>query len=185
MFDIKRIIKNTTAYKILKKDKEQNSLSHAYIVVSKDSKYLKTFLKIFAKLICCKNDCCEVCRTCNLIENENHLDVSFLPKEKDTVVTADVDFLINDAYVKPYEEDKKILNAPENPKKFLEQFKKQPVDPIVKTTWEKVVEWTKKFVKTKTGKATVAAAALAAIGAGVVIANNKNTTKNHTQRTRR
>lgn len=88
-------------------------------------------------------------------------------------------------FIKRMIEDKKVLNAPENPKKFLEQFKKQPVDPIVKTTWEKVVEWTKKFVKTKTGKATVAAVGLAAIGAGVVIANNKNDTKNHTQRTRR
>ncbi|MBR2614724.1 MAG: hypothetical protein IKC71_03915 [Clostridia bacterium] len=116
MINLTNSIKKTTAFNIVKKDKENGSLSHAYLLTVNDKVFLKDYLKAFAKLICCEESgVCETCRTCTLIESEKHLDVTFLPKEK-AILTADIDSLIENAYIKTFEGGKRlfILSHAEN-----------------------------------------------------------------------
>ena len=103
------LIKNTTAYKILTSDKQNDTLSHATLIVCDDSYMLKKYLKIFASaLMCNEKEPCFNCRTCRLIESETFSDVVFYPTGEKLVVD-DVDELISKCYVKPLESDKKLF----------------------------------------------------------------------------
>lgn len=105
------LIKNTNAYKLLTRDKLSGRLSHAYMVLSPDKKYLRNYLKIFAKLLLCGEDLpCDTCRVCKGIDDERLTDVAFIPKEIDGKVTAeDINLLVEDSFIRPYELDKKIF----------------------------------------------------------------------------
>lgn len=103
------LIKNTTAYKIFTGDKQNDTLSHATLIVCDDSYMLKKYLKIFASaLMCSESEPCFNCRTCRLIESETFSDVAFYPTGEKLVVD-DVDELISKCYVKPLESDKKLF----------------------------------------------------------------------------
>lgn len=102
------LIRRTNAYKVVENDKK-NGLFHAYLLLSKDEKYLKEDMKAFAKLIMCQNGGCGECRVCRLIDKENHADVKFLPENGDKILTEDINALIEESYVKPLEEDKKLF----------------------------------------------------------------------------
>ena len=102
------LIRRTNAYKVVENDKK-NGLFHAYLLLSKDEKYLKEDMKAFAKLIMCQNGGCGECRVCRLIDRENHADVKFLPENGDKILTEDINALIEESYVKPLEEDKKLF----------------------------------------------------------------------------
>lgn len=97
----------TNAWKIVKNDKK-TGLFHAYLVLSRDEKYLRDILKRFAKLILCGEDGCGNCRVCRLIDGENYADAVFLPANGEKILTEDVNALIEDSYVKPLEGDKKL-----------------------------------------------------------------------------
>lgn len=106
----RNLLKSTSAYKILYKDKRCGSLSHAYLVVCRDGGYLRKYLKDLAKLIACKDDeYCDDCRLCRLIESENHSDVTFYPEAGKKIMVADVDDLVDKSYVKPIEESKRLF----------------------------------------------------------------------------
>lgn len=127
MIDLTAIIKNTNAYRIMQSDKQKNSLSHAYLILSQDKDMLKEYLKIFVSLICCQSEQpCLICRNCGLIQGECHPDVIFYPQDKGkdnkkakekadrAVTTEDIVSLIEESYIRPIESDKKvfvILNA--------------------------------------------------------------------------
>ena len=69
------VIKNTNAYNILKNDKENDKLSHAYLLIVDDEKLLKEYAFVFAKLLMCEsNDICNNCRVCTLIDKNNYSD---------------------------------------------------------------------------------------------------------------
>ncbi len=109
------LIKNTWAYKAIKNEKEENKLSHAYLICCGDKDSLEQVAKIFASLLSCeKNEPCGECRACKLIEKKAHPDVIFYPKGEKDVVVEDVNNLIEESVLKPIEQDKKvfvILNA--------------------------------------------------------------------------
>lgn len=103
------LIKSTSAYKIVLGDKKAGTLSHAYLILSPDKKYLREYLRLFAKLIMCEDFGEDNCRTCNLIDAERHADVKFIPEiDKDKTLVSDIENLIEDSYVKPFEGDKKL-----------------------------------------------------------------------------
>ncbi|MBO4962925.1 MAG: hypothetical protein J6C97_04015, partial [Clostridia bacterium] len=58
---------NDKGYAIIKKDKENNTLSHAYMLLCKDDNP-EEYLKSYAKLILCSSGGCNNCRTCRLID---------------------------------------------------------------------------------------------------------------------
>lgn len=110
MADILSLLKETGAYKTLYGDKKRDTLSHAYLFICPDGHYLKEYLKIFAKLICCESDTpCLSCRACRLIDAENYSDVLIYPKKDTAVLSEDVNSLIEESYLKPIENQKKIF----------------------------------------------------------------------------
>ena len=54
---MEQLLKNTQAYRLIKKESEENTYSHAYLLLLNDSRNLKESLKIFAKLFfVCEED---------------------------------------------------------------------------------------------------------------------------------
>lgn len=136
--DVKGVLSNTNAFKILKADKENNTLSHAILVVCDDAFMLETYLTYFAKLIACKEvEPCLTCRTCQLVEKRSFVDVIFYPLGK-KILVQDVDDLIEKSYFKPLESENKLfvlLNAHEMnaqaQNKLLKTLENPPANTII------------------------------------------------------
>ena len=110
MIDLLTLIKQTSAYKTVKGDKDSNRLSHAYLFITPDGVNLTEYLKFFAKLIDCENDgCCGKCRRCKLIDSNAFSDVYLYPTIGDTVSSEQVNALIGESFVKPIESERKIF----------------------------------------------------------------------------
>ena len=56
MADFYSLLKTTTAYKSILKDKKAGKLSHAYLIINPDKEFSLEYLKIIAKLISCSSD---------------------------------------------------------------------------------------------------------------------------------
>ncbi len=134
MTDFYSLVKDTEAYKVVKRDKERKTLSHAYLIVIPDEENLKEYLKVFVKLILCENDePCGKCRNCSLIEKEGHADVLFFPEKEGAVLTSDVNKIIEESYFKPIEGERKVfvisagqtMNAPSQ-NKLLKTLEEPP-----------------------------------------------------------
>ena len=110
MIDLLSLIKQTSTYKTLIGDKKNGTLSHAYLFITPDCDYLREYLKIFAKLICCESqEPCLNCRACRLIESENYQDLLIYPKKSGAVLSEDVNSLIEESYLKPIENQRKVF----------------------------------------------------------------------------
>lgn len=104
------LLKNTSAYKCLLGDKQSGKLSHAYLISCSDKKYLRNYLKYFAKLIVCQDgNPCENCRICRLIDKEIHQDVTFYPASGEKLKVATADEIIDKSIIKPFELDKRVF----------------------------------------------------------------------------
>ena len=108
------LISQTNAYKVFKKDIENGTLSHAYLLVCEDGAMLEEYLKAFSKALFCESsEYCDNCRTCSLIDKKTLFDVKFYPTG-DKIKVADIDDVVDKTYVKPIEFDKKafiLVNA--------------------------------------------------------------------------
>ena len=103
------LVKNTAAYKIAARDKAAGRLSHAYLVVCQDGLYLRRYLDLFAALLLCPANGCGTCRICSLVGREKYADMTVFPAEEgDKIKTEDIDFLVEDSYIKPFEGDKNL-----------------------------------------------------------------------------
>lgn len=110
MIDFLNVFKNTNAYKILEGDRKENKLSHAYLFLCADNRFLKEYLTIISKIIMCENGYpCNSCRNCELISGGVHSDVIWYPKGDKGVLTEDVTSLIEESFIKPIESDKKLF----------------------------------------------------------------------------
>lgn len=112
------LIKNTAAFKIIAGDKRAGRLSHAYLVTCADETMLSEYTKAFCKLALCGSaEYCGECRSCKLIEKNAYADASFYPAAgAKKILTADVDELISQTYVKPLENERRafVLNFAES-----------------------------------------------------------------------
>ncbi len=93
-------------YAIIEKDKLNSTLSHAYMLICRDT-HPEIYLKNYAKLLLCDSgNACGSCRSCTLI------DKNILPDcytvFKDNILVEDVNLLVEDTFLKPIEKDKKI-----------------------------------------------------------------------------
>ena len=110
MLDLFSLVKCSSAYKIIEKQKETDAFSHAYYIEHGDKEYLKDYLKIIAELILSKK-CDDIynARIKNLIDGENYPDVLFFPKNGTEIKTDDINAIIEESYIKPIENEKKIF----------------------------------------------------------------------------
>ena len=106
---VTELIKSTNAYKIISGEKKRGALSHAYLIVCPDGDFLKAYLKVFARLIACEDGGCGKCRVCKLIDEEGYADCTFYPKEGTKILTADIDDLVSQTYVKPLENKTRLF----------------------------------------------------------------------------
>ena len=106
---VTELIKSTNAYKIISGEKKRGALSHAYLIVCPDGDFLKEYLKVFARLIACSSDGCGKCRVCSLIDEESYADCTFYPKDGGKILTADIDDLVSQTYVKPLENKTRLF----------------------------------------------------------------------------
>lgn len=110
MTDLLSLIKETGAYRAVEGDKKRGMLSHAYLLITADGANLDNYLKIFSKLIACKDGCaCGECRACRLIDEGVYPDVYRFPKDGESITAEEVNLLIEESYIKPIEGDKKIF----------------------------------------------------------------------------
>ncbi len=105
------LIKQSKAFELLQREKQENKLSHAYLFITPDYQCIKEYLKYFALTVACDNlTPCLACRSCNLIENNAHPDVLFFPKgDNQKILSDDVKDIISECYVKPLESSKKVF----------------------------------------------------------------------------
>lgn len=133
------LLKQTVAYKLIEGDRRANALCHAYLVISQDGKYLRDTLKEFAKIIMSGSvggyfgGEVEDQRVFSLIDSEKFVDATFIPEEDKKITVADIDLLIADSIVKPFEADKRLfvlcLNEPMSPdaqNKLLKTLEEPP-----------------------------------------------------------
>lgn len=93
-------------YAIIEKDKNNSTLSHAYMLICRDTRP-QTYLKNYAKLLLCDNNSfCGQCRSCRLIDKDLLPDCYTLDKE--TILVDDVVSIVEDTFLKPIEKDKKL-----------------------------------------------------------------------------
>lgn len=110
MTDLTSLLSSTPAFRTIEGEKISKRLSHAYLILTSDGENLYEYLKIFAKLIACKNQrFCDECRDCKLINQSSHPDVMVFPQKGEAVLTEDVNTLIAESFLKPVEADKKIF----------------------------------------------------------------------------
>lgn len=96
---------NDKGYAIIKKDKQNNTLSHAYMLLCKDDNP-QEYLLNYAKVLLCGNDGCNNCRICRLVDKQIFSDLKVVFKE--SILVEDVNKLVEDTSVKPFETDKKV-----------------------------------------------------------------------------
>ena len=110
MIDLLSLIKDTSAYRTILGDKEKDTLSHAYLLLTADGDYLDEYLKIFTKLMLCSSPSfCNDCRVCRLIDDWTFSDVYYFPKNGDAVTAEDINAVVEESYLKPIEGKKKIF----------------------------------------------------------------------------
>ncbi len=105
-----KLLSTTNAYKVIRGDKAQNSLSHAYLVDTEDKDSLRDFLKCLAKLILCDSeDFCDSCRVCRLIDRETHPDVTIYPNVGEKLKAQHADEITANCLIKPLELQKRVF----------------------------------------------------------------------------
>ena len=103
-----KLVKDTTAYKIISTEKKNGALSHAYLVVCADKYALKTYLKELAKVIEFQGDDGDG-RIAGLIDKNAYADCTFYPLTGDRIMTADVDDLVSKTYIRPLENKTRLF----------------------------------------------------------------------------
>jgi DNA polymerase III gamma/tau subunit len=104
--------KKSNVYTIIKNDKKNNMINHAYILFGSVDVVLKNFSLQMAKHLLCEGhnfDVCDECINCLKINKNVHSDVSVYPKNLSSVLkTEDVNLIVNDSFVVPLESNYKI-----------------------------------------------------------------------------
>lgn len=103
---MERLLKETTAYKILSGDRMQGRLSHAYLLHFGDAVNLRAALKIFAAEFFGAKDGSHLL---GRIASETYTDLTVYPQEGKKITTDGVAEIIADGALRPMEGDKKLF----------------------------------------------------------------------------
>ncbi len=105
------LLKSTRAYQLLKTEGKKGDFSHAYLLSFEDGSFLRTALKVFAKLFF---ECDEPVtpaqkRASELIDDENFSDCVFFPAEGKKLVVEDAEKIIEESTLTPVEGERKVF----------------------------------------------------------------------------
>ena len=108
--DFKDIILRHQEFELLKTEKKNNKLTHAYMFESSDKCLVENFSLLFSALLMCngENPPCFECVDCKKIDLDAHSDVMVFPKGK-SIMVEDVKMMIDNSILKPLEGDKKVF----------------------------------------------------------------------------
>lgn len=98
------IFQRSLPYKMIAADAANGRLAHAYLLICPDEKNLRTFLKQLAKLVLRAD-----ARADRLIDAEQYVDCRIFPAEGERAGVAEVKELLEDCYIKPAENDRKLF----------------------------------------------------------------------------
>ena len=101
-------LKNSEAFKTVKRDIDKNSLSHAYMLITPDSVAARELFSLIACAVYCHDDVCLKCSACKKVLNKNHSDIVYLNAEGQGIKVDDIKDLIEDTSLKPFESDHKL-----------------------------------------------------------------------------
>lgn len=88
---------------------KEGGFSHAHLFACQDSFSVKAFCLLIAQtLLCDKEEACGECGGCRKVLARTHADLYILPKENNFVV-ADSQFVIENAFTKPINSNKKVF----------------------------------------------------------------------------
>ena len=108
--DMQTLLQSTQAYKIVQNEKNDNRLSHAYLLLLDDSKNLRTALKVFAKLLLIgdrEDD--EANRIEKLIDTESYSDCLFYPAQGKKLTVEDANAIHKECTLSPVEGEIKLF----------------------------------------------------------------------------
>ncbi len=108
MLDYNNLISNSKAFKIIELDASSSRLSHAYMFISSDDNYLKTFCERACKHFINLDDGVNQDKNNLRIEKRVHPDVKFFGEDKniDAAMSAEI---VELAGFSPFEADKKVF----------------------------------------------------------------------------
>ena len=98
------IFQNSKPYRLVAGDAASGRLSHAYLLVCPDERNLRNSLKQLAKLILRAD-----ARAARLIDAEGYADCRVFPAAGQRASVAEIKELLDDCYLKPVENDRKLF----------------------------------------------------------------------------
>lgn len=105
-----RLLKETQAYRLIQRESEENTLSHAYLLLFNDGRNLKAALKLFAaELFTLSNEDEESERIQKLIEEESYADCLFFPEDGKKLTVDDAEKIREESLLSPIEGNKKVF----------------------------------------------------------------------------
>lgn len=116
--DFTKLYKETKTFLVLNNDINNKMISHTYLLISNDIEYIKNIALECCKHIFClnNNSPCNSCINCEKTNHQNNCDISIYPKDNKQVLVDDINYIINENYIKPTEMPYKIfiINSFEN-----------------------------------------------------------------------
>ena len=106
------LLSSTSAYKLLKRERDENRLNHAYLILLDDARSLRLVLNVFARVFFgCEeeNGGGRYARIADLIEKEAFSDCLFFPKKDKKFTVSDVEDIKEESALNPVEGDKKLF----------------------------------------------------------------------------
>lgn len=107
---MRRLLQSTRSYALLKAEKEENRLNHAYLLIFDDARNLKTALKEFAKIFFNEEgNPFASKRIFELIDAETFSDCLFFPAEGKKFSVEDAEKITEESALKPVEGNRKLF----------------------------------------------------------------------------
>lgn len=108
---MQKLLQQTQPYTLLKTERAENRLSHAYLLHFADAKNLRFALKEFAKILldCDMSATLSQKRRADLIDEENFADCLFFPAGDKKLTVEDAEKIKEESLLNPVEGDKKVF----------------------------------------------------------------------------
>lgn len=100
-------LKSTAAFQSLKKDIDNKTLSHAYMIITGDNAARQLFIKLAAIAIMCPKGGCYECSQCKKVLDKNHVDIKFIDIIGRMTVK-DINEIVEDTQIRSVEGGKKL-----------------------------------------------------------------------------